>query len=88
LQAHIHWAPAGVNGPVVVWLFPDSSPPALNPGRFDGVLAEGVITSADLVGPLLGMSLADLLAEMAVGNTYVNVYTSQYPPGEIRGQIR
>jgi len=25
---------------------------------------------------------------MLADNTYVNVHTSQFPPGEIRGQIR
>jgi hypothetical protein len=87
-MAHIHLAPAGVNGPVVAWLYPDGPPPQLIEGRVNGVLAEGVITSADLVGPLVGQTLDDLLAEMRAGNTYVNVHTSQYPAGEVRGQIR
>lgn len=88
LQSHIHVAPAGVNGPVVVWLYPEGGPPAqLIEGRFDGVLAEGTITAADLVGPLTGMTLDDLLAEMRSGNTYVNIHTLQFPGGEIRGQI-
>jgi hypothetical protein len=87
-MAHIHLAPAGVNGPVVVWLYPDSPPPQLIEGRFSGILAEGVITEADLVGPLAGASLQDLIDHMAAGNTYINVHTSQYPAGEVRGQIR
>jgi hypothetical protein len=87
-MAHIHLAPAGVNGPVVVWLYPDGPPPQLIEGRFSGVLAEGVITEADLVGPLAGASLQDLIDEMVAGNTYINVHTSQYPGGEVRGQIR
>jgi hypothetical protein len=86
-QAHIHLAPAGVNGPVVVWLYPDAPPAQLIPGRSQGVLSEGVITDAALVGPLAGASLSDLLAAMHAGNTYVNVHTSQFPPGEVRGQI-
>jgi hypothetical protein len=87
LMAHIHLAPAGVNGPVVVWLYPDGPPPQLIE-RTQGVLAEGTITEDDLVGLLAGASLEDLLAAMRAGNTYVNVHTSQYPAGEIRGQIR
>jgi hypothetical protein len=51
------------------------------------VLAEGVITAAELVGPLAGGELQDLLARMRAGDTYVNAHTTQYPPGEIRGQI-
>lgn len=87
-MAHIHLAPAGVNGPVVAWLYPDGPPPQLIAGRFSGVLAEGTITAANLVGPLLEASLDDLIEAMRAGDTYVNVHTSQYPPGEVRGQIR
>lgn len=88
LMAHIHNAPAGVNGGVVVWLYPSSPPPQLIEGRFQGVLAEGTITSDDLVGDLAGQTLEDLLDEMKAGNTYVNVHTTQNPGGEVRGQIR
>ncbi len=87
-QSHIHLAPAGANGGVVAWLYPSGPPAQLIPGRTDGVLATGTITSADLVGALAGASLDDLLAAMRSGGAYVNVHTSQYPAGEIRGQIR
>jgi len=86
-MAHIHLAPVGATGSVVLWLYPAGPPPQLIPGRFNGVLAEGTVTSADLVGPLAGASLSDLIAEIQAGNAYVNVHTSQNPPGEIRGQI-
>lgn len=87
MMAHIHNAPAGENGGVVVWLYPSSPPPQLIEGRFQGVLAEGTITADDLVGSLAGQSLEDLLDEMKAGNTYVNVHTPQNPGGEVRGQI-
>jgi hypothetical protein len=86
-QAHIHLAPAGENGPVVAWLYPSGPPPVLIPDRFQGVLAAGVITAADLVGPLAGQEFATLIEAMEAGDTYVNVHTLQHPPGEIRGQI-
>jgi hypothetical protein len=87
-QAHIHLAPVGQNGGVVAWLYPGSPPAQLIPGRSQGVLGEGTITSADLVGSLAGGSLDDLLAALESGGAYVNVHTSQYPGGEVRGQIR
>jgi len=87
-MAHIHLAPAGANGPVVVWLYPEGPPPQRIEGRTQGTLAQGTITEGDLVGPLAGQRLADLLDELVAGNAYVNVHTSQYPAGEIRGQIR
>ena len=92
--AHIHLGAAGVNGPVVVGLY--SAAPG--GGRTDGVLAEGTITAANFTGPLAGKTMADLIAAMESGNTYVNVHTNDgvapantgagdFPGGEIRGQI-
>jgi len=86
--AHIHTGAAGTNGAVVAWLYPDAPPAQLIPGRFHGVLARGTITADDLVGPLAGQSLSELVSLMQAGNAYVNVHTAQYPSGEIRGQIR
>src|SRR4026209_1075198 len=51
--AHIHMAPAGVNGPIVVWLYPSTAPVPgpFGAGRIDGVIAEGTIRAANLIGP-------------------------------------
>ncbi|MDR5710091.1 MAG: CHRD domain-containing protein [Armatimonadota bacterium] len=86
-MAHIHLAPPGSNGPVVVWLYPSAPPPRLIPGRFEGELSSGTITATSLTGPLAGRSLASLLVEIRNLNAYVNVHTLAYPGGEIRGQI-
>jgi hypothetical protein len=86
-QAHLHRAPAGVNGPVVLWLYPGGPPAALIPGRSQGVLAEGEVTADDLVGQLAGQPLGTLIDEIMAGRIYVNVHTSQFPPGEVRGQV-
>lgn len=88
MMSHIHLAPAGTNGPIVVWLYPSAPPAQLIPGRFNGVLAEGTITAANLVGPLAGQPLSALISAMNAGNTYVNIHTTQHPAGEIRGQLR
>jgi hypothetical protein len=87
-QAHIHRGERGVNGPVVVWLYPEGPPSQLIEGRFSGILAEGTITEADLVGQLAGQPLSALVELMQDEAVYVNIHTSQFPPGEIRGQIR
>jgi len=87
LQAHIHVGPAGEIGPVVAFLYPDAPPPQLIPGAFSGVLAQGVITDGDLIGPLAGMSLDDLIEAFEDGLAYVNVHTVANPVGEIRGQL-
>jgi hypothetical protein len=96
VASHIHVAPAGTNGSVVAFLF--GAVPA-GGGRSDGVLAEGTITAANLVGPLAGQPLSALIDAMQAGNTYVNVHTNDgiaptdtgpgdFPGGEIRAQIR
>jgi hypothetical protein len=88
-QAHIHMAPAGSNGMIVVWLYPNTPPlqPTLIPGRSSGTLGEGTITAANLTGPLSGQPLSALVNAINAGNAYVNVHTSQFPPGEVRGQV-
>jgi len=86
-MAHIHLAAAGQNGPVVAWLYPPAPPANPIPGESNGVLVEGTITAANLVGPLAGQPLSALIDHMRAGNTYVNLHTVQRPAGEIRGQI-
>lgn len=78
-QAHIHVGAEDANGPVVAFLFGLVAEGVTT----NGVLATGTITSDDLVG----MSLADLIAELDGGGAYVNVHTLEHPSGEIRGQI-
>jgi DNA-binding beta-propeller fold protein YncE len=86
-MAHIHLGAVGEDGPVVVWLYPDGPPPVEIPGETTGSLATGTITADDLVGDLEGQPLSALIDAMAAGNTFVNVHTTEYPAGEIRGQI-
>jgi hypothetical protein len=99
-QAHIHRAPAGSNGGIVVWLFPSTAPTPgpKGQGRVDGVIAEGTITAANLVGALAGHPLSDLVALLQNGGAYVNAHTDDgdatpnegpgdYPGGELRGQV-
>jgi hypothetical protein len=96
VAAHLHRAPVGVNGGIVVNLFLGG---VAGGGRSNGILAEGDITAADLIGDLAGAPLETLLSDIAAGNIYLNVHTNDgvdppntgpgdFPPGEIRGQVR
>ena len=95
VAAHIHLGPPGVNGPVVAFLF---GPAAPGGGTANGVLAEGTITAANLVGPLAGQPFSALSEALNSGNAYVNVHTidgvppagtgpGDLPGGEIRGNF-
>jgi hypothetical protein len=99
-MAHIHRGTPVENGPIVVWLYPSTAPVAgpTGAGRTDGVLAEGTITAANLVGPLAGQPLSALVDLMSTGRAYANVHTNDgdatpnegagdFPGGEIRGNL-
>ena len=79
IQSHIHCGEAGVNGPVRVFLFGPVTPE----GTSNGILAQGSFDPAGITCP----DGTPLLEAMRAGDTYVNVHTSQFPGGEIRGQI-
>ena len=81
---HIHLAPRGDDGPVVV----DLDVPASFTVDPTSISCRGAFTSAQLEGRLEGRSLGALVREMRAGNTYVNVHTTDFPDGEVRGQIR
>ena len=88
-MAHIHISAApGGNGPPAVWLYPASPPAMLIPGRTQGTLMAGTFTASDFVGPLAGMQISDLITAIMENRAYVNVHTSSYPGGEIRGNIK
>ena len=94
-QSHIHLGDPTVAGPIVVFLY---GPVPAGGGRIDGVIAEGTFTAANLIGPLAGHPLSDLLSAMRDGTAYANVHTDDgvapantgpgdFPGGEVRGQI-
>jgi len=91
-MGHIHLGPRGANGDIVLSLLPPGGGPS------SGVIGQGTATAAQLVGPLQGKTMADLVAALDTGNAYVNIHTGSgaspatlqpgdLPPGEIRGQI-
>jgi hypothetical protein len=88
--AHLHCAPDGVNGPIVVPLFDAEG----NPQDEDGTLASDKIFEEDVetltstsTCPTAIDSLEELVNALFAGNIYANVHTSEFPGGEIRGQL-
>ena len=83
-QAHIHCAPEGINGPVIIFLAGNHDPGWDVDGRW---IDNATVTNANIVNEACGATLADIVGNMRDGNTYVNVHTVDNPSGEVRGQI-
>jgi hypothetical protein len=81
--AHIHMAKKGMDGPPIVGFSTEAKK-----GKFSGVFAQGTIMDKDLMGPLQGKTVNDLVNTFKSGDAYVNVHTDTNPDGEIRGQIK
>jgi len=95
MHAHIHLAQRGSNGGIMVWLCGNPniiSPPPGTPiceGTVGTVIGE--LTPARIIGPSgQGIDSGDLieaLDAMRGGVAYVNVHTTKFAGGEIRGQL-
>ena len=89
-QAHIHCGAAGVNGPIMIWLYPSPTSTAALPGGagpHNGVLAEGTIISGaplhlrpvaatNAACPGGVATFAQALEKIRGGLAYVNVHTN------------
>lgn len=84
--AHIHLGKKGANGGVAAFLCGGGGK---KPCPASGGTVTGAITGANVVatGDLKKGDLAGLIQAISSGDTYVNVHTTKYKDGEIRGQI-
>jgi hypothetical protein len=79
---HIHVAPRGVNGPVVI----DFPIPTARSG--DLSLNFRVGAGQFRAQPTIGInSIDDVIQAITGGGAYVNIHTTTNPGGEIRGQL-
>jgi hypothetical protein len=88
LQAHIHSGAAGVNGPVRVFLFPPPPANAVTTNPFTTTEKRQMVEGTFIPSDVGGVTFNELLSQMRAGTAYVNVHTTQFPGGEIRGQVR
>lgn len=82
--AHIHVGAAGTNGPIIFSLFESFlGVPFVSP-------RSGSLTAFNLQArPEAGISsFADAINAILAGNAYINVHTTAFPDGEIRGQLQ
>lgn len=95
-QAHLHCARAGVNGPVVAFLFNVAPVPGPGGVNVDGRLARDRLTNDDIepvdfaANPACGVAInniASLFAAVLDGIIYLNVHSEGNPAGEVRGQF-
>ncbi|MGV8107548.1 MAG: CHRD domain-containing protein [Nitrososphaerota archaeon] len=83
--AHIHQGKAGENGEIIADLL--NTPTSKDKDTAYGMIFRGNLTDSSLKGSMQGKTMNDLVTAMDSGETYVNVHTTEYPDGAIRGQI-
>lgn len=94
-QSHIHFGQRGVNGGIMVFLCsnlgngPAGTPACLVPGgTVSGTLsAVTMVAGANAQGVAPG-EFAEMLRAIRAGVAYVNVHSTLFPGGEIRGQLK
>ncbi len=88
-QAHIHCAPAGVNGAIVAFLAGLHNPGWDVDGRWidNATLTDVNIMAPNAACPNSIANLRDLAQAGRDGNLYANVHTTANPSGVARGQL-
>lgn len=93
-QAHIHVGQRSVNGGISVYLCQTAlnpDPTGLAPTCPASGAVQGTLTAANVIGPagqgVATGEFAELVAAMRGGVAYINVHSSTFPGGEVRGQL-
>ena len=81
VMAHIHFGAVGVSGPIILPFSP-------SPTGTSGTLS-GILTTANLINQTTSgiVTFTDIYNAALSGNLYANLHTTNFPAGEIRGQL-
>jgi hypothetical protein len=83
-QSHFHCGPAGVNGPIIVFLAGFHVAGWDVDGKW---VSNATITDANVINTACGATLAAIFEQARNGNVYVNVHSVAHPGGVARGQL-
>jgi hypothetical protein len=92
-QAHIHFGKIHVAGGIMAFLCTNhgNGPPGTPAGPPSSGTVSGTITAASIVGPTAqNVPIGDfgaILTALETDTAYGNIHTTQFPSGEIRGQV-
>ena len=93
-QAHIHFGQRSVNGGVSVFLCQTSfnpDPTTFAPTCPQSGTVSGILRAGNVIGPaaqgLSATEFAELVHAIRGGVAYVNVHSTTFPGGELRGQL-
>ncbi len=95
-MSHIHFAQPGVNGGIFLWLCGSATAPG--PAGTPTCPAKGGTVSGKITGAAIqsllatqNLNAADFTGAVRIlesGDAYANVHTTNWPGGEIRGQVK
>jgi hypothetical protein len=94
-QSHLHFAERGVGGGIFLFLCTNLTPPAGVPTPpacpASGGTVTGTLTAANVIGlPAQNLTAGDFAGALRIiraGDAYANIHTTNFPQGEIRGQV-
>ena len=88
-QAHVHTAAAGANGAILAWLLPVNGNAAQTPSvALNGVISLGDIAPSWIRTGTPRLAMDSVKALLRTGRIYVDVHSSSFTNGELRGQVQ